>query len=195
MKREEGFENYNPWTGRFMAAAIIQGAVITGLTIFLVLGQVSVIKPEVSRVIAAGGAGNWFTFGYMMYISIGVVGVAVSSLFYHYLGKGKYIFGRATNVLAWTHLAMINTGITATAAMMMLAGYQGGASMLPPTSGGQGFDAGQAHEIMGPYVEPIAVSILVLTVGIIAGGIGFLIDYRRRNQLIRSSGTGNNEAS
>lgn len=67
--------------------------------------------------------------------------------------------------------------------------------MLPPTSGGQGFDAGQAHEIMGPYVEPIAVSILVLTVGIIAGGIGFLIDYRRRNQLIRSSGTGNNEAS
>jgi hypothetical protein len=41
-----------------MAAAIVQGAVVAGLTIFLVLGQVSFIKPEVSRVMTAGGAGT-----------------------------------------------------------------------------------------------------------------------------------------
>lgn len=33
--------------------------------------------------IAGGGAGTWFTFGNVIYI-VGVIGVAVSSLFYHY---------------------------------------------------------------------------------------------------------------
>ena len=58
-----------------MAAAVVQGAVVVSLTVFLVLGQISFIKLEVSRVMAAGGAGTWFTFGYVMYILVGVVGV------------------------------------------------------------------------------------------------------------------------
>lgn len=66
-----------------MAAAIVQGAIVVGLTVFLMLGQISIIKPEVSRVIAGGGAGTWFTLGYFIYIIVGVIGVAVSSLFYH----------------------------------------------------------------------------------------------------------------
>lgn len=185
---------YDSWARRFMATAIIQGAVIVGLTIFLVLGQISVIKPEVSRVIAAGGAGTWFTFGYIIYITVGVIGVAVSSLFYHYLGIRGYGSGRATNALAWTHLVLMSVGTTAAAAMMMLAGYQGGAAMLPPSSGGQGLDAGQAHQIMGSYVEPIAASILVLMAGVIAGGAGFLIHYRR-SQMHRTYRPGDTEAA
>jgi hypothetical protein len=59
------------WAKRFMAAAIIQGATIVGLTIFFVLGQISILRPEVSRVIASGGAGTWFTFGYFTYIMVG----------------------------------------------------------------------------------------------------------------------------
>ena len=57
---------------------IIQGAIIVGLTVFLVLGQISILKQEVSRVIASGGAGTWFTFGYLSYIIVGVIGLAVS---------------------------------------------------------------------------------------------------------------------
>lgn len=178
-----------------MAAAIIQGAAIVGLTIFLVLGQISLLKPEVSRVIAAGSAGTWFTFGYTIYIIVGVIGVAVSSLFYHYLGNGRYSFSRAVNSLAWVHLILMNAGVTAAAAMMMLAGYQGGAAMLPPASGGLGLDSGQAHQIIGPYVEPIAVSILVLMAGVIAGGAGFMIDYRRQSQFLRTYRAGDTEAA
>jgi len=73
------------WTNRFIYAAIIQGAIIVGLTIFLVFSQISFLKPEISRVIAAGGAETWFTFGYIMYVVVGVIGVAVSALFYYYL--------------------------------------------------------------------------------------------------------------
>jgi hypothetical protein len=41
-------------------------------TTILVLSQVSVLKP-VSRVIVAGGAGTWFTFGYLIYVIVGVI--------------------------------------------------------------------------------------------------------------------------
>jgi hypothetical protein len=198
MNRSKLTEPNSVWARRFMAAAIVQGAVIVGLTIFLVLGQISIIKPEVSRVIAGGGAGTWFTFGYITYIVVGVIGVAVSSLFYHYLGGGtgrQGGFGRASNALGWVHLILMNVGITAAAAMMMLAGYQGGAAMLPPASGGLGLNAGQAHEIMSPYVEPISVSILVLMAGVIAGGVGFLMAYRLQSKFVQSDTAGHQNAS
>lgn len=175
------------WARRFMAAAIIQGAIIVALTVFLVLGQISILKPEVSRVIASGGAGTWFTFGYFIYVVVGVIGVAVSSLFYHYLGE-RYGggFGSASKALGWTHLILMNVAVMVVAALMMLAGYQGGAAMLPTAIGGKGFDAERAHAIMVPYVEPIAVSILVLMVGVIAGGAGFLLAYRRQSKFVQS---------
>ncbi len=208
-KRRGGTSNNDPsrkghggdaddvWARRFMAAAIVQGAGVAGLTIFLVLGQISIIKPEVSRVIAGGGAGTWFTFGYMIYIVVGVIGVAVSSLFYHYLGvrHDDNGFRRGANALAWTHLILMNAGVTVAAALLMLAGYQGGAAMLSPDVGGRGLDAGQAHEIIAPYVEPIAVSILVLLAGVIAGGAGFLLAYRRQNTLIWSETSKDSEAA
>ena len=58
-KREnnDNYDNTNlsiPWTNRFIYAAIVQGAIIVGLTIFLVFSQISFLKPEISRVIAVG---------------------------------------------------------------------------------------------------------------------------------------------
>lgn len=158
------------WTKRFMAAAIVQGAIVTGLTVFLVLGQAS-FKPEVSRVMPAGGAGTWFTFGYVMYIVVGIMGVAVSALFYHYIENvlGKRI-RRAAKALAWTHFVLMNVGTVAAMGLLMYAGYIGGASMLPQDVGGRGFNAGQAHEILASFVEPIAAAILMIVAGVVAGG-------------------------
>jgi len=169
-----------------MAAAIIQGAIIVALTVFLVLGQVSILKPEVSRVIASGGAGTWFTFGYLSYVLFGVLGVAVSSVFYHYL-RGS--INRVAGALAWIHLILMNVGTIAAAGMMMYAGYQGGAAMLPTAIGGRGFDAVQAHSIMAPFVEPIAVSILVILLGVVAGGVAFLLGFRAQQRELKESHT------
>jgi hypothetical protein len=181
----------NTWARRFMAAAIIQGAIIVGLTAFLVLGQISILKPEVSRVIASGGAGTWFTFGYLSYILVGVIGVAVSSIFYHYLAGS---FTRALSVLAWAHLLLMNLGTSVAAGMMMYAGYQGGAAMLPTPLGGRGFDAQQAHSIMAPFVEPIAISILVILAGVVIGGVAFLLSYRAQQQAWSSVESSSGEA-
>ena len=102
------------WTRRFIGAAIIQGAIIVGLTVFLVLSQISVLKPEVSRVIATGGAGTWFTFDFLMYVIVGVIGVAVSALFYYYLEKVmgiNYSSSIIARIMAWIHLLLMNIGV------------------------------------------------------------------------------------
>jgi hypothetical protein len=173
----------SPWTRRFIAAAIIQGAIIAALTTFLVLSQASLLKPEISRVIAAGGAGTWFTFGYIIYIIVGVIGVAVSALFYYYVERvleKQYNTTRIAKALAWGHLILMNVGATAATSMLMYAGYVSGAGMLPLSVGGKGFNQGQAHEILAPFVEPISATILLLVLGVLLGGIGFLIMYRSK---------------
>jgi hypothetical protein len=173
----------NVWTKRFIVAAIVQGAIIVGLTAFLVLGQISFLKPEVSRVIAGGGAGTWFTFGYIIYIVVGVIGVAVSALFYYYLEdvlKKQYNASRLAKGLAWGHLFLMNIGTTAAAGMLMYAGYLSGAAMLPLSVGGKGFTQEQAHQILAPFVVPISGAILILTLGALLGGIGFLLMYRTK---------------
>jgi hypothetical protein len=173
----------SPWTKRFIAAAIIQGAIIVSLTAFLVLSQISFLKPEISRVIAAGGAGTWFTFGYIIYIVVGVIGVAVSALFYYYIERvlaKQYNKTRVAKTLAWSHLVLMNVGTTAATGMLMYAGYVSGAATLPLSVGGKGFNQGQAHEILAPFVEPISIAILVLILGVLLGGIGFLLMYKSK---------------
>jgi hypothetical protein len=173
----------SPWTKRFIAAAIIQGAIIVTLTAFLVLSQTSFLKPEISRVIAAGGAGTWFTFGYIIYIVVGVIGVAVSALFYYYIEKvleKQYNTTIVAKALAWSHLVLMNVGTTAATGMLMYAGYVSGAAMLPLSVGGKGFNQGQAHQILAPFVEPISIAILLLVLGILLGGIGFLLMYKAK---------------
>ena len=174
------------WTRRFIGAAIIQGAIIVGLTVFLILSQISILKPEVSRVIAAGGAGTWLTFGYVMYVVVGVVGMAVSALFYYYLERvmGRYYSSTIAKVMAWIHLSLMNIGTTAAMGLLMYAGYIGGAAMLPKIVGGSGFNPVQTHEILGPFVAPISAAILVLVAGVFAGGIGFLLMYLAKNTAI-----------
>ena len=73
----------------------------------------------------------------------------------------------------------MNVGTTVAMSLLMMAGYAGGAAMLPKQVGGLGYNAGQAHEILAPFVEPIAAAILILIIGVICGGIGFLVISRK----------------
>jgi len=111
----------NPWTKRFIAAAILQGAIIVAFTAFVVLSHISFLKPEVSRVIAAGGAGTWFTLGYIIHIVVGVIGVAVSAMFYYYIDSAlaKQYNSTIVKALAWSHLILMNLGTTAATGMLM----------------------------------------------------------------------------
>jgi hypothetical protein len=58
--------------------------------------------------------------------------------------------------------------------------YVSGVAMLPLSVGGKGFNQGQAHQILAPFVEPISVAILILALGVLLGGIGFLLMYKAK---------------
>ena len=121
-------------------------------------------------------------FWLYMYVVVGVIGVAVSALFYYYLEKilAKPYNKRLTKLLAWTHLLLMNFGTISAMGMLMYAGYIGGAAMLPQYVGGEGFNGGQAHQILAPFIEPISVAILLLLLGVILGAIGFILTYNRK---------------
>jgi hypothetical protein len=112
------------WANRFIAAAIVQGALAVILTAYFVLGQFAWLKPRVSRVIAGGSAGTWFTVGYVTYLVVGVIGVAVTALFYHHIEVtlGKPYAG-SLNLLAWIHLILMNVGVIGATWLMMIGGY------------------------------------------------------------------------
>lgn len=173
------------WSSRFMIAAIIQGLLVTILTLAIVIGQMYV-KPEVSRIIAFGSAGMWFTIGYIMYIVVGVIGVAVSALFYHYLEHTlTAVYRGIAGYLAWAHLILMNVGIIGATWLMMYGGYEAAKVMLPVNVGGLGLTAAEAHEVLAPLVMPIAAFIMVLVAGVVLGGIGFMVTYRNSMRTMR----------
>jgi len=174
------------WANRFIIAAIIQGALATALTAYFVFGQLWFLKPEVSRVIAAGSAGNWFTVGYATYLIVGVLAVAVTALFYNHIevNLGKPYKGLA-NILAWIHLIFMNVGVIGSTWLMMIGGYLGGAAMLPKEVGGLGWNAGQVHTnifygIPLGYPTWISIFIFILAIGVLLGGLGYIITWRRK---------------
>ncbi len=72
--------------GRFMYAAMIQGAVAAIITFFGAFGdQIGLLPMAVARVIAGGAAGTWFVMGYLTYLIVAVVAMAVTSMFYLFI--------------------------------------------------------------------------------------------------------------
>jgi len=128
----------------FLYAAIIQGAIAAFVTFLGGFGdQIGLYPVAVSRVIASGEAGTWFIMGYVMYIIVGVVAMAVTSLFYFFIEsvQGKVYKGEA-KALAWTHLLLANVGVAGTAILAMVGGYLGGVAMQPTQFGGMAYSTG-----------------------------------------------------
>ena len=82
------------WATRFIQASMVQGLIAVVLTAVIAL---DLLTPSISRVIAGGGAGTWFFVGYSMFILVGVLGVALTALFYFYL---ESILGRVYKGMA-----------------------------------------------------------------------------------------------
>lgn len=165
------------WAGRFIWTSVIQGVLAVAWTLFIVSPWT---RPSPAMVIASGSAGTWLSVGYTLYVMIGVVAVAVTAVFYMYIER---ILGRVyrgvTNYLAWTHLILMNAGVVGATWLMMLGGYLGGAALLPAQVGGLGWNGGQVHEnILQYYTEPVFAFVLLAIVGVLAGGLGYVISAR-----------------
>ena len=169
--------------GRFLYAAIVQGAIAAFITFVSAIGdQIGLYPVAVARVIAGGEPGMWFVMGYLTYLIVGVIGMAVTSLFYFYietvLGKG---YSGAAKALAWMHLVLGNIGVAGAAILAMIGGYLGGAGMQPANSGGQGWTTYQVHIHVLSHLEyPITAFILIAVIAFTLGGIGYILATRSK---------------
>jgi hypothetical protein len=170
-------------TGLFLYAAMIQGAFAVIITFLGALGDMIGLLPvSVSRVIAGGSAGTWFVMGYLTYLIVGVVAMAVTSLFYFFIEavQGKPYKGAAKG-LSWIHLAFANVGVAGAALAAMWGGYWGAVAMAPKSVGGLGGTAGDAHVLaLAPVEYPIVIFVVLAIIGFSAGGIGYLIALRSK---------------
>lgn len=170
--------------GLFLYAAMIQGAIAVIITFLGALGnQIGLLPVAVAHVIAGGSAGSWFVMGYVTYLSVGVVAMAVTSLFYFFIEsvQGKPYKGSARG-LSWIHLVFANIGVAGAALLAMWGGYWGAVAMAPTSQGGLGGTAETAHVLaLAPVEYPIVGFLIVAIIGFFAGGLGYLIAMRSKS--------------
>ncbi len=168
--------------GFFLYAAVIQGGIAAVITFLGAFGdQVGLFPMAVARVIAGGAAGTWFIMGYVTYLVVGVVAMAVTSLFYFFIVsvQGKSYNGLAKG-LSWVHLGLSNVGVAGAALAAMWGGYWGAVAMSPKAVGGLGGTVANAHEVLVVVEGPIAAFLVIALIGFFAGGIGYLLALRSK---------------
>jgi hypothetical protein len=135
-----------------------------------------------SKVIAGGGAGTWMFTGYILYIVVGVVAVAVTAIFYFYLeGVMGKVYHGLTNYLAWGQYIFMNVGVAGAMILMIWGGYMGGYAGTAVASGGLGYTDAQIHvAYLSQLVDPIGALVLLAGLGAILGGLGFVIRSRTK---------------
>jgi hypothetical protein len=165
------------WGNRFVLSAIIQGSVITGLTVALILMQLAFSDVSIVGFLSLSldGPAKWFFFGYFMYITL-VVAIAITAIFYNHLESNllRPIRGK-TKYLVWMQLFGMNVGGAATTILLIIAGFLG--------TGFASFISGEEYElqnIMEIVKIPIASFALIFACGIVCGGIAYISTYTRQ---------------
>lgn len=172
------------WASRFIWAAVIQGLIITIITVLIVepLSEFNInwyFSP--SKVIAGGGGGTWMFTGYILYLVVGVVAVAVTSIFYFYIEgiQGK-VYGGVENLLAWGHYVFMNIGVAGSMILMIWGGYMAGYAGTAVSEGGLGYTDEQIHiHYLSQLVDPIGGLVILAALGAVLGGLGFVLRSRR----------------
>ncbi|HEV2138088.1 MAG TPA: hypothetical protein VGR53_04550 [Nitrososphaerales archaeon] len=172
------------WAGRFIWASVAEGLAATIITI-LILDPLQYFTGKsdyysAARVIAGNGGGTWFFTGYISFLVVGVIATAVTAVFYFYIeGVLGKVYKGLTNYLAWGHLVFMSVGVAGAMFLMMWGGYMAGWAATPATSGGGGLTSLQIHEqILGQLPTPIGAFILLAAVGVLLGGLGYLVRSR-----------------
>jgi hypothetical protein len=165
------------WGNRFIAAAIIQGGIMTSMALSMVGSQfVLANKLNVIQFLSLSfeGPAKWFFLGIMFYL-IFIVAIAVTAVFYIHLEVNlKRKISGMLNALAWVHLVGMNIGGPLATILMIFAGLSGSGIISIFTEGKVG---SQNVEVLNTLVAPIAFSIGILSIGVICGGLTYTLTY------------------
>ena len=172
--------NYSPktkWGNRFIIAAIIQGGIITGMALGTIAFQLLTTDVDIIQFLSLSfeGPAKWFFIGIILYLIL-IVAIAVTAVFYNHLEINlKRTFSKVSNILAWIHLFGMNIGGAGTTILMIFAGLAGSGVLSLFSEGKLG---NEDVAILTSFIPPIAFFIVILSVGVISGGIAYLMTYR-----------------
>jgi hypothetical protein len=166
-----------PWGNRFIAAAIIQGGIVTSMALSMV-GAQFVFAKNLNMIqflsLSFEGPAKWFFLGIIFYLVL-IVAIAVTAVFYIHLEVNlKRRISGMSNGLAWIHLVGMNVGGPLATILMIFAGLSGSGVLSVFTEGKIG---AQNVEVLNELITPIAFSIGVLSVGVICGGLTYTLTY------------------
>ena len=167
------------WGNRFIIAAIIQGGIITGMALATVTFQLLTTDVDVIQFLSLSfeGPAKWFFIGIILYLIL-IVAIAVTAVFYNHLEINlKRKFSKVSNVLAWIHLFGMNIGGAGGTILMIFAGLAGSGVLSLFIEGKLG---NEDVAIMTSFIPSIAFFIVILSVGVICGGIAYLMAYRSK---------------
>lgn len=169
------------WVDRFIIAAIIQGAIITGMALFIVIVQLTNVEINIIQFLSLSfeGTAKWFFLGIIFHLIV-VLAVAVTALFYSHLEiTQKKKFSGTPKILAYIHLIGMNVGGAGAMMIMTFAGLAGTGLLSVFTEGKLG---PKYPAIMDLFIEPIGGFIALLAVGVVCGGIAFIMAYRQKSE-------------
>jgi len=168
------------WVDRFIITAILQGALITVMAVVIVALQVSNNQINIIQYLSLSfdGTAKWFFLGIIFHLII-IIAVAVTALFYSHLEITlNKKFSKKSNILAWMHLIGMNVGGAGSMMIMTYAGLAGTGLLTVFSEGKLG---PKYPEIMDSFIEPIGGFIALLAIGVMCGGLGFVLAYRNNS--------------
>jgi len=171
---------YAKWANRFLKSAIIQGAVITLLTVLFISIQL-LLSSNINIIqflsLSFEGPAKWIFLGYIFYMIL-IVAIATTAVFYNHfevnMHRGMQGF---RSVLAWIHLLGMNVGGATVTLTIAYAGLIGSGVIGTILSGGNITELRTDTQIMEQFIIPISIFSAVLVIGLIAGGLTFLLNY------------------
>lgn len=168
------------WSNRFIIAAIVQGAVITGLTLAFVAAQILTSGTNIIEFLSLSfeGPAKWIFLGYIFYMIL-IVSIATTSVFYnHFEVNMQRVIRGFRSVLAWVHLIGMNVGGATVTLTMIYAGLVGSGIIEIIMSGGNNaVELKPNTQILEQFIIPISIFAAILVIGLIAGGLTFLLSF------------------
>lgn len=179
------FQGY--WGNKFILSAIIQGAVITMLTLIIVGFQLTISNINIIQFLSLtfDGPSKWFFLGYIFYLIL-IVAIAVTAVFYLHLEvhMGKKITG-LKSVLAGIHLVGMNVGGAGTTIVMIFAGLAGSGILDIVLNGTTSELSSTINsntiDIMEQFIIPITGFAGLLSIGVISGGFTYIMTFFRKS--------------
>ncbi|MDQ4013536.1 MAG: hypothetical protein M3146_07410 [Thermoproteota archaeon] len=173
------------WSNRFIIAAIVQGAVITGLTLAFVAAQILTSGTNIIEFLSLSfeGPAKWIFLGYIFYMIL-IVSIATTSVFYnHFEVNMQRTIRGFRSVLAWVHLIGMNVGGATVTLTMIYAGLVGSGIIGIIMSGGNNaVELKPNTQVLEQFIVPISAFAMILVIGLIAGGLTLLLNFMRHKK-------------